>query len=309
MNKSSLIYVAGHNGLVGGGLLRALHSRGYRRTVTRSREMLDLTQRPAVDKFFADVRPDYVFLAAALVGGIGANMQRPASFSLENLQVQTNVVDAARQAHCQGLLFLGSSCCYPRAAVQPITEAALGTGALEPTNEAYATAKLAGISLLRACRQQYGFRSVVAMPSNLYGPGDSYDVDNAHVLPTLIRRFHEAVAHEQRTVTLWGTGTARREFLHVDDCADACLLLMEGAHSDVFNVGTGSDMTIAELAEAVAAAVGYTGAIEWDGRAALDGMPAKRLDTTRMAGLGWAPRINLAAGLRHAYRCFLAEGT
>ena len=315
MKFTDRIYVAGHRGLVGSAIVRELHRRGFRSLVTRMRSEVDLTDARATEEFLRESRPDYVFLCAARVGGIEANRSLPADFIRENLQIQTNVIESAYQADVQRLLFLGSSCIYPRDTPQPIPETAIMTGPLEPTNSAYATAKLAGIEMLRAYRDQYGFRSVAVMPTNLYGPADNYALDSAHVLPALIRRFHEAKVSGVDHLTLWGTGNARREFLHVDDCARACVSLMaDHRDDDIFNVGTGEDLSIFGLAATVASVVGYRGAVDWD-PSKPDGTPAKRLDIRRLSALGWAPSITLEAGLRRTYHDYLtdparlAEGT
>jgi len=305
MDRSARIFVAGHRGLVGAAIVRALQARGFGGLLLRSRQELDLTRQDAVDAFFAEQRPEYVFLAAARVGGIHANSTYPADFIRDNLQLQTNVIDAAYRHGVRKLLFLGSSCIYPKLAPQPIAESSLLTGPLEPTNEWYAIAKIAGLKMAQAYRRQYGFDAISAMPTNLYGPGDNFNLENSHVLPALIRRFHEARERGAGHVTLWGTGTPRREFLHVDDAADACLFLMEHYDGEEpVNVGCGEDVTIRELAERVRDAVGFAGRIEFDtGRP--DGTPRKLLDVTRLTSLGWRPRIPLADGVASTYRWFL----
>jgi GDP-L-fucose synthase len=307
VNHHDKIYVAGHKGLVGSALVRRLRAAGYENIITQSRRALDLCDPEAVRSFFNVHRPKYVFLAAALVGGIGANMQYPGEFILNNLHIQINVIDTAYHFGTEKLLFLGSSCIYPREAPQPIKEEALLSGPLESTNQAYAVAKLAGVEMLNAYRSQYGFRSVIAMPTNLYGPNDNYDPDNSHVLPALIRRFHEAKIRGIDSVCLWGTGEARREFLHSDDCAEACILLMNEAKG-VVNVGSGFDMTIRELATLVAEVVGYGGGISFDGRG-VDGTPRKLLDLSKLTALGWKQTLSLRYGVACTYQEFLAEGS
>jgi GDP-L-fucose synthase len=308
MTPDSRIFVAGHNGLVGSALVRRLEADGASRLLLRSRAELDLRDARAVDAFFAAERPEYVFLAAAKVGGIVANDTYPADFIRDNLAIQLNVIDAAHRHGTDKLLFLGSSCVYPKHAPQPMREEHLLTGPLEPTNEAYAIAKIAGLKLCEAYRRQYGARFISAMPTNLYGPNDNFDLETSHVLPALIRRFHEAKLAGAASVTLWGTGTPRREFLHVDDLADACVHLMlhyDGA--EPVNVGWGRDIGIRELAELVAGVVGYEGAVEWDASRP-DGTPRKLLDTSRLQGLGWAPRIGLEEGVRGTYAWYVGIG-
>ncbi len=309
MEKGDRIYVAGHTGLVGSAIVRRLRVLGYVNVLMRLREEVDLCRWHDVSEFILDAKPDYVFLAAALVGGIGANTTKPADFIRENLQVQTNVIEAAHRYGVQKLLFLGSSCIYPREAPQPIHESALMTGPLEPTNSAYAVAKIAGIEMLKAYREQYGFQSVAVQPTNLYGPGDNYDPGTSHVLPALIRRFHEAKQGCAEEVTLWGTGEPRREFLHVDDCAAACVQLMQDYEEPgIVNVGCGEDMTIRSLAHLVAEIVDYKGAIKWD-PSKPDGTPRKLLDVSKLKAMGWAPTIPLHAGIRASYMAWRAEGT
>lgn len=308
MTPDSKIFVAGHRGLVGSAIVRRLQSAGFTQILTRSRNELDLTDKQAVRGFFDAQRPDYVFLAAAKVGGILANDSFPADFIRENLEIQTNVIDSAWRASVKKLVFLGSSCIYPKFAAQPITEDALLTGMLEPTNEWYAIAKIAGIKTCEAYRKQHGFNAISLMPTNLYGPGDNFDLKSSHVLPALIRKFHEAKQRGDAEVVVWGTGTPRREFLHVDDLADACLHLFrsyEGAA--VVNVGVGDDVSIAELAALVSTVVGFEGRIVYD-TSKPDGTPRKLLDVSRLQSLGWKAKIGLADGIASTYRWFLEQG-
>jgi GDP-L-fucose synthase len=307
MRQDDHIYVAGHRGLVGSALLRSLRARGFTQLVGRSRAELDLTDAAAVDGFFREERPRFVFLAAARVGGIVANDTYPADFIRDNLAIQLNVIDAAHRHGVEKLLFLGSSCVYPKHAPQPMKEADLLTGPLEPTNSAYAVAKIAGIEMVRAYRRQHGARFISVMPTNLYGPNDNFDLESSHVLPALIRRFHEATQTGAPKVTLWGTGAPRREFLHVDDLADACVhLMLHYDHGELVNIGWGTDVSIRELAALVATVAGYEGAIEWDASRP-DGTPRKLLDTSRLTALGWTPRIGLADGVRATYEWYTAE--
>jgi GDP-L-fucose synthase len=293
---------------VGAAILRRLQAEGASRLVTRTHAQLDLTRQAEVEAFFAAERPTYVVLAAARVGGIQANNTRPAEFLTENLLIQTNVIDAAWRNGVEKLLFLGSSCIYPKLAPQPIQEEALLTGPLEPTNEAYAIAKIAGLKMVEAYRKQYGFPGISLMPTNLYGPGDNFDLEASHVLPALLRRFHEAKRDGRESVLLWGTGSPRREFLHVDDLADASLLLLRDYdEAGIINVGCGEDVSILELAKLVAQIVGYDGAIELD-RTKPDGTPRKLLDISRLRALGWKPRISLEDGIRGVYQWYLTEG-
>ena len=294
-------FVAGHRGLVGSAVLRALNARGAATPLVRTHDQLDLTDQTAVDHFFAKERPDYVFLCAARVGGIYANATYPAEFIRDNLAIQTNVIHSAWRHGVRKQLFLGSSCIYPKLAPQPLREDALLTGPLEPTNEAYAVAKIAGLEMCQAYRRQYGFDAIVAMPTNLYGMGDNYHPQHSHVVPAMLRRFHEARESGSREVVLWGTGTPLRELLYADDLADALLLLME-CYSDIemVNVGSGDEWTIAALACEVAKVVGYDGAIRFDPTMP-DGTPRKRLDGSRLEALGWRPRVQLADGLARAY--------
>lgn len=305
MNRDDVVYVAGHGGLAGSAIVRALRADGYTNLVLRSHKELDLTRQAAVEEFFAQARPAYVFLAAAKVGGIHANDSYPGDFIRENLQLQTNVIDSAQRHGTRKLLFLGSSCVYPKHAPQPMPEDCLLTGPLEPTNEWYAVAKIAGIKMCQAYRRQYGFPAISLMPTNLYGPGDNFSLENSHVLPALIRKFHEARIQGQPQVSLWGSGTPRREFLHVDDLAAAALLLMERYDSgELINVGMGEDLSIAELARLVADVIGFDGAIVLD-PSKPDGTPRKLLDVSRLRALGWQPRISLEAGIRATYRWFV----
>jgi len=308
MKPDSLIYVAGHRGLVGSALVRRLRAGGFGNLLLRDRQELDLTRQAAVEDLFAGARPEYVFLAAAKVGGILANDTHPGEFLRDNLAIQTNVIDAARRHGTAKLLFLGSSCIYPKLAPQPLREDYLLTGALEPTNEWYAIAKIAGLKMCQAYRRQYGFNAISLMPTNLYGPGDNFSLENSHVLPALLRKFHEAKETSAPEVVVWGTGTPRREFLHVDDLADACLLLMQRYQDEVpINVGCGRDQTIAELAETIRGIVGFTGSVRFD-PSRPDGTPRKLLDTTRLSALGWAPGIRLESGIRSTYAWFLQHG-
>ena len=303
----SRIYVAGHRGLVGSALVRELERRGCQNLVTASRAHLDLRDQAAVGEFMAESRPDYVFLAAAKVGGILANSSRPAEFLYDNLAIQTNVIQAAWRNGVRKLVFLGSSCIYPKLAPQPIKEEYLLTGPLEPTNEAYAIAKIAGLKLCAAYREQYGFNAISIMPTNLYGPGDNFDLETSHVLPALIRRFHEARLSGASEVTLWGTGAPRREFLHVDDLAEAaCFALENYEGSDPLNVGVGDDVTIADLASIVARITQYNGAIRFD-TSKPDGTPRKLLDVSRLHALGWKARIGLEEGIASTYSWYEAN--
>ena len=298
LDRSSTFYVAGHRGLVGSAIWRRLQSEGFTDLVGRSSSDLDLKDRAAVFAFFEETKPRYVVLAAAKVGGILANSTYPVDFLSDNLRIQVNVLDAALKYGVERLLFLGSSCIYPKFAPQPIAEDSLLTGHLEPTNDSYAIAKIAGIMQIQAIRRQYGLPWISAMPTNLYGPNDNFSPKGSHVLPALIRRYDEAAQSGAKTVTNWGTGTPRREFLHVDDMAEACLHLLE--HYDgpeQVNVGTGSDVTIREIAETIAEVVGFTGETEWDASKP-DGTPQKLLDVSKLARAGWTSRIDLADGLR-----------
>ncbi len=305
--RTDVIYVAGHRGMVGSAIWRQLGRRGFERLVGASSSALDLRDDRAVEAFFSAKRPDVVVLAAAKVGGIMANATYPADFLSDNLRIQVNVMDAAQRYGVRRLLFLGSSCIYPKFAPQPIPEEALLTGALEATNDAYAIAKIAGLTQVRAVRRQHGLHWISAMPTNLYGPGDNFDPQNSHVLPGMIRKFHDAKASGAPTVTLWGSGTPRRELLHVDDLAAACVHLLEHYDADEhINVGTGVDVTVTELAALVREAVGYTGTVAWDASMP-DGTPRKVLDVTRITRLGWQPRVRLVDGIQQAYQWFLAN--
>ncbi len=305
MDKSSSIFVAGHRGLVGSAIVRRLNEGGFDNLLLRSRTELDLTDAAAVDRFFAAEKPAYVFLAAARVGGIHANSTYTGDFIRENLQIQLAVIEAARRHGTTKLMFLGSSCIYPRNAPQPIPEEALLSGHLEPTNQPYAVAKIAGIEMCRAYRHQYGFNAISAMPTNLYGPHDNFDLQAAHVMPALIHRFHLAKQNGDREVVVWGTGTPKREFLHVDDLADALVFLMQNYEQpEIINVGAGSDISIGDLAALVKEVVGFEGALTFD-TSKPDGMPRKLVDTSRLNALGWQPKIGLEEGVASTYRWFL----
>lgn len=297
--------MAGHRGLAGSAIVRFLEGAGYRNLIRRTHAELDLTDKPAVDRFFAQDAPEYVFLAAARVGGILANSTYPADFIRDNLAIELNVIDAAYRCGAKKLLFLGSSCIYPKFSLQPIKEEYLLTGALEPTNEWYAVAKIAGIKLCQAYRQQYGFNAISLMPTNLYGPGDNFDLQSSHVLPALIRKFHEAAIEGSPEVVVWGTGAPRREFLHVDDLASAAVFLMQCYDEpEIVNVGTGEDVSIKELAELVASIAGYQGKLVFD-TSKPDGTPRKLLDVSRLTALGWRAQIALEQGIRSTYQWFL----
>ena len=316
IDRQDKIYVAGHRGLVGSAIVRALNGAGHNNLVLRSHDELDLTDQAAVAGFFAMEQPRYVFLAAAKVGGILANATYPAEFIFQNLMIQTNVIESAYKADVDRLLALGSSCIYPKFAAQPLREESLLSGALEPTNRSYAVAKIAGIEMCRAYNLQYGTRYLAAMPTNLYGPGDNYDLETAHVIPALIRKMHEAKTNGQKEVELWGSGTPRREFLYSDDLAEACLFLMNldqeafeflvasETGAPLINVGSGQDQTIRELAELIAEVVGFDGALKFD-PSKPDGTPRKLLDTSRLSSLGWEPRTSLQTGIDIAYREFV----
>jgi GDP-L-fucose synthase len=301
------IYVAGHQGLVGSAVLRNLEKNGYRKVFVRTRQQLDLRDREKVRKFFFSARPEAVIVAAAKVGGIKANSDYPVEFLLENLQIQNNLISAGFESGVKKLLFLGSSCIYPKLAPQPIQEESLLTGSLEPTNEPYAIAKIAGIKLCQAYAREYGANFISVMPTNLYGPCDNFDLEGSHVLPALLRKVHEAKMRNERQVVLWGTGTPRREFLHADDLADALRFLIESYDSpEIINVGCGEDVTIRELAEIVLDVVGFEAELVFDATKP-DGTPRKMLDITRLRKLGWNPRISLRDGIRQTYEWFLAN--
>ncbi|MEZ5312299.1 MAG: GDP-L-fucose synthase [Thermoanaerobaculia bacterium] len=307
MEKSARTYVAGHRGLVGSAMVRELSRQGFRNLLTATRDELDLRDQGAVDRWFEANRPEYVYLVAGTVGGIWANSTRPAEFIYDNMMIHATVVHAAWRTGVKKLLYLGSSCIYPRNAEQPMAEEALLTGALEPTNEPYAIAKIAGIKLCQAYRRQYGCDFISAMPTNLYGPGDNFDLQSSHVLPAMIRKFHEAQARGDSSVTLWGSGAPRREFLHVDDLAAACLHLMgEYSEEEHVNVGTGEDLSIRELAELVRDQVAPGLEIVWD-RAKPDGAPRKLLDVSRLRALGFRSRIDLRSGVAGTYDWFLEQ--
>lgn len=304
MNKSAKIFVAGHRGLVGSAIVRALENAGYDTPLLRTRAELDLLDQRAVRSFFETEKPDYVFLAAAKVGGIMANKTSPADFIRENLGVELNVMEAAHKSGTKKLLFLGSSCIYPKFAAQPISESELLSGPLEETNRAYAVAKIAGIVMCQSFNKQYGTHFISVMPTNLYGPNDNYDLETSHVLPALIRKFHEAREAGAEAVTLWGTGSAKREFLHVDDLADACLFLMNTYDdSEIVNIGTGEDLSIKELAEHIRGIVGYQGKISWDDSKP-DGTPRKLLNVSKLHSLGWHHSISLEEGLKKTYETY-----
>ena len=304
-DKDAKVYVAGHRGMVGGAIVRALQAQGFGNIVTRTSTEMDLRSQAAVNAFFAEEEPDYVFLAAARVGGILANDTYPADFIYDNLVIETNIIHAAFRQRAKKLLFLGSTCIYPKLAPQPLKEEYLLSGPLEPTNEWYAVAKIAGIKLCQAYRRQHGCDFISAMPTNLYGPGDNYDLEKSHVIPAMLRKMHEARLRGDAAVTLWGTGTPKREFLHVDDLADALLFLMEhySGESHV-NVGVGQDLTIRELAQTVRDVVGFKGELVFD-RSKPDGTPRKLVDTTLINTLGWVAKKPLKQGLDEAYSWFV----
>lgn len=304
MRPDSKVYIPGHTGLAGSAIVRALQGQGFADLVLRTHAELDLCDQRAVDAFFSAEKPEYVFLAAAKVGGIHANNSRPAEFVRDNLLIQTNVIDAAYRNGCKKLLFLGSSCIYPRDCPQPIKEEYLLTGPLESTNEAYAIAKIAGITMCQAYRRQYGFDAIAAMPTNLYGPGDNFHPENSHVLPALIRRFHEAKESGAEDVAIWGTGRPKREFLYADDLADALVFLMQTySETEHINVGCGEDLTIMALAKLVADAVGYAGKIRTDPTKP-DGTPRKLLDVGKLAAAGWKASVPLSEGISRSYAWF-----
>lgn len=304
MNPALPVYVAGHQGLVGSAIVRTLKARGFANLTLADRAELDLTNQDAVMRFFHANRPAYVFLAAARVGGIHANSTYPAEFIRDNLAIELNVLESARVHGCRKFMMLGSSCIYPRLADQPISEESFLTGPLEPTNAPYAIAKIAGITMCQAYARQYGMSCVSAMPTNLYGPGDNFDLDESHVIPALIHKIHDAKSSRARTVTVWGTGRALREFLFVDDLADASLFLMERYDSaDLINVGTGSELSIRELAEEIARVIGYDGEFVFD-QSKPDGTPRKLLDVRKLTRLGWTARVPLREGLERTYHWF-----
>ena len=306
MNKTDKIYIAGHRGMVGSAICRKLEKEGFVNLVTRSSKDLDLRNQQSVDDFFESEKPAYVFLAAAKVGGIMANNTYKAEFLYDNLMIEANIIQASYKNDVNKLLFLGSSCIYPKLAPQPLKEDYLLSGFLEPTNEPYAIAKIAGIKLCEYYREQFGCNYISAMPTNLYGPNDNYDLQNSHVLPALIRRFHEAKINNVSSVTLWGSGSPKREFLYVDDLANACFHLMQHYNGKQFvNIGTGEDMSIRELAELIKHVVGYNGDIAWD-TTKPDGTPRKLMDVSKAHSLGWTHEIELEEGIRKAYDNFLA---
>ena len=305
MNKDSKIYIAGHNGLVGSAIVRALNAKGYNNLVLRTRAELDLSNQSAVQEFFAIEKPTFVFVAAAKVGGILANNNYPADFIYENLVIETNVIHAAFRNKVKKLLFLGSSCVYPKMATQPIKEESLLTGPLEETNEWYAIAKIAGIKLCEAYSKQHGCNFISAMPTNLYGPGDNFDLESSHVLPALIRKFHEAKINNDSNVEIWGTGKPRREFLHVDDCANACIdLINHETLNHITNIGVGHDITIAELAKLIKSIVGFNGTILYNNNKP-DGVPRKVVDIDRIRSIGWKPKVSFEVGIKETYQWYL----
>ncbi len=307
VEKQAKIYVAGHRGMVGSAIVRQLQNDGYENIITRTSSALDLRRQEAVADFFATEKPDYVFLAAAKVGGILANNTYRAEFLYDNLMIEANIIHSAYVSGVTKLLFLGSSCIYPKLAPQPLREESLLTGLLEPTNEPYAIAKIAGIKLCEAYRSQYGCNFISAMPTNLYGPNDNYNLAGSHVLPALIRKFHEAKLNDAPEVEVWGTGSPRREFLHADDLANACVFLMETYDDELFvNIGTGTDVTIKELAELVREAVGYEGTIRWNTDKP-DGTPRKLMDVSRLHNMGWHHTTEIKEGIERTYQDFLAN--
>lgn len=309
MREDSKIYVAGHRGMVGSAIVRKLEGEGYRNIVVRTHAELDLTRQGQVEAFFASEKPEYVFLAAAKVGGIGANSQALADFMYENMVLEMNVIHAAWKNGCKKLMFLGSSCIYPRLAPQPMPESCLLTSALEPTNEAYALAKISGLKYCEYLNRQYGTDYISVMPTNLYGPNDNYHLEHSHVLPALIRRFHEAKERGASKVTCWGDGSPLREFLYVDDLADACVFLMNSySGNETVNLGSGEEVSIKQLAELVAGIVGYEGRIEWDATRP-NGTPRKLLDVTKIRSLGWKHKVGIEKGIQLAYEDFLINST
>lgn len=307
MEKDSKIFVAGHRGLVGSAIVRALQNAGYNNIVTKTRTELDLLDQKAVAEFFATEKPEYVFDAAAKVGGILANKEHPAEFIYQNLVIQNNIIDNAYKSGVKKLVFLGSSCIYPKLSPQPIKEEYLLTGPLEPTNDAYAIAKIAGIMMCQSYNKQYGTNFISLMPTNLYGPNDNFDLQSSHVLPALIRKFHEAKENNSPNITLWGTGNPMREFLHVDDLADASIYLMNNYDgTEIVNVGTGEDVTIKELAELIRDTVGFKGELAWDSEKP-DGTPRKLLDVSKLHDLGWKHKITLQDGIKETYHWYLDQ--
>ncbi len=305
MNTDSKIYVAGHRGLVGSAIVRKLQEKGYTNLVYRTSKELDLRDKTSVDHFFAEEKPDFVFLAAAKVGGIVANNEYPADFIRDNLLIQTNIIDAAYRNDVKKLLFLGSTCIYPKLAPQPLKEEYLLTGELEPTNDAYAIAKIAGIKMCQSYNRQYGTEYISVMPTNLYGENDNFDLHTSHVLPALIRKFHEAKETNAPFVEVWGTGTPKREFLYSDDLADACVYLIDNySGNEIVNIGVGEDLPIKELAEKIKEVVGFTGEIQFD-TTKPDGTPRKLVDVTKLNSLGWKATTSLEVGLKKAYQWFL----
>src|ERR1700736_4772447 len=305
MQKSDKVFIAGHGGMVGSAITRALEARGFSNLVKRSRAELDLAVARAVADFFQKEKPEIVIFAAAKVGGIKANNDFPVEFLIDNLRIQTNIISGAYENGTRKLLFLGSSCIYPKHAPQPISESALLTGPLEPTNDAYAIAKIAGVKLCQAYAREYGANFISAMPTNLYGPNDNFDLETSHVLAALLRKAHEAKTKRARELVVWGTGTPRREFLHVDDCASACLYLLEKYDSpEIVNVGWGEDISIKELAELICEVVGFDGKLAWD-TTKPDGTPRKLLDVSKLRKLGWSPTISLRDGIARTYEWFL----
>ncbi len=305
MEKSAKIYIAGHTGLAGSAILRVLEKGGYTNVLKREHIKLDLTRQSDVEFFFETEKPEYVILAAAKVGGIGANNRLRADFIRENLQIQTNVITEAAKIRVKKLLFLGSSCIYPKFAKQPISEEELLSGKLEPTNDAYAVAKISGIYMCQSYNKQYGTSFISVMPTNLFGPGDNYDLEDSHVLPALMRKAHEAKVNNASEFMVWGSGKVRREFLYVDDLADACLFLMQNyTENEIINIGTGQDLTIAELAKEIKEVIGYKGNIEYDSTRP-DGTPRKLLDSSKIHKLGWSHKVKLKHGLELAYQDFL----
>ncbi|MFB5085891.1 GDP-L-fucose synthase [Psychrobacillus sp. PGGUH221] len=308
MKKKSKIYISGHNGLVGSAIVRALEVNGYENIIKKSSDVLDLRKQDDVHLFFKEEKPEYVFLAAAKVGGIFANSTYPGQFLYDNLMIQTNIIEAARQYGVKKLLFLGSTCIYPKMAAQPLKEEFLLTGKLESTNEAYAIAKIAGIKMCNAYNKQYGTDYISVMPTNLYGPNDNFDLQNSHVLPALMRKIHEAKVNDESTVTVWGTGTPLREFLHTDDLANACVYLMENCSADQIgefvNIGTGKEVSIKKLAQILCKVIGFDGQLVFD-KTKPDGTPRKLTDATKLHKLGWHHQIELKEGVQDAYKWYL----